>query len=532
MATRSDDVIGFTRIFVLFVTLVLLPALLMSGFGVIAIINVEKADQQRRRERAEILLRQAEQRFVAILDAGDRALRAGLDTHAVPASTVAAVRASGAPIGAWAIVSVDSVITEGVAPLTTSLAAQVVLLAPSAGPLKPAHVGIDDPAFSGVMSILRLSDGRVVVYAIDAERLEAGVGLDTDELRVDLRVEQPSVAPVTNALERVAADVVTTDPVDGVEEIVAHRLDSPFGRFTLAVEALPSSRTDIVVVVYIVLLAVFLATLITGVVLTARLIYQETRLSRLKTDFVSHMSHELRTPLTSIRLFIETLKLGRTSSKEEEQECLELLANETERLSEMIERVLGYARLRAGRRLFRQANVTLPDIIKDAIDAFRAQTVAHANTVGGVAPTLAFTTEIGSNLPTVHVDRESLVEALLNLISNAWKYTGPEKRIVVFARAGRRGRVVVGVRDNGPGLPTSEHARIFERFYQAKHLLSGKQPGSGLGLAITKALIEGQGGRISVESEPGKGSTFAIELKPATPAQLSSSSSSSSAATA
>ncbi|HEY1101703.1 MAG TPA: ATP-binding protein, partial [Myxococcota bacterium] len=171
----------------------------------------------------------------------------------------------------------------------------------------------------------------------------------------------------------------------------------------------------------------------------------------------------------------------------------------------------------------------------DAIEAFRAQTVAHANTFGGAPPKLAFTTEIASDLPTVHVDRESLVEALLNLISNAWKYTGADKRIVVFARRGRRGRVVVGVRDNGPGLPKSEHARIFERFYQSHHLLTGKQPGSGLGLAITKALIEGQGGRITVESEQGKGSTFAIELKPLKPknaASWSSSSSSSSSSAA
>ncbi len=527
MATRSDDVIGFTRIFVMFVTLVLLPALFMSGFGVIAIINVDKADQQRRRERAEASLRRAEQRFVAILDASDRALRAGLDARGAASSVVASARMSGSPVGAWAIVSEAGVIIDGVAPLTTSLAARVVAMSPNAGPLKTVHVVVDDEAWSGVISMQRLADRRAVVYAIDAAMLAAavGVGIDTDELRVGLRVEQPPAVLITNALERVGAEVATAVASDGAEELVAHRLDAPFNRFTLTIEALPSSRTDIVVVVYIVLLSIFLATLITGVVLTARLIYQETRLSRLKTDFVSHMSHELRTPLTSIRLFIETLKLGRTSSKEEEQECLELLANETERLSEMIERVLGYARLRAGRRLFRQTDVTLPEIIKDAIDAFRAQTVAHANTVGGVPPTLAFTTEVASNLPTVHVDRESLVEALLNLISNAWKYTGPDKRIVVFARAGRRGRVVVGVRDNGPGLPKSEHARIFERFYQAKHLLSGKQPGSGLGLAITKALIEGQGGRITVESEPGKGSTFAIELKPSSSSSSSPSSS-------
>ena len=265
-------------------------------------------------------------------------------------------------------------------------------------------------------------------------------------------------------------------------------------------------------VVYIVLLAVFFITLITGVVITARLIYQETRLSRLKADFVSHMSHELRTPLTSIRLFIETLQQGRTSSKEEEQECLDLLAKETERLSEMIERVLGYARLKAGRRVFQQRDVEVAALVQDAIDAFLAQTLAAAADEGLPQPRLAFTTEVASSLPLIRVDRDAAVEALLNLISNAWKYTGADKRIVVFARAGRRGRVVIGVKDNGPGLPKSEHNRIFERFYQAKNLLSGKQPGSGLGLAITKAIIEGQGGRVVVDSEPGQGSTFSLEF--------------------
>lgn len=530
MASRNDDVIGFTRIFVMFVTLVLLPAVLMSGFGVIAILNVDKADQQRRRERAEVLLREAEQRFVTSLDSGDRALRAGLDAGAGATTTVGTARQQGAPIGPWAIVSAAGTIIDGTAPLTTTLADDVLRLSPSAGQTKAAHVVVDDVAFGGLLSMQRLSDGRAFVYAIDPAILEQAVVRVADELRVKLRVEQPSVIPVTGALDRVVTELVDDPPTT---EIVARRLDAPFNRITLAVEALPSSRTDIVVVVYIVLLAVFFSTMITGVVLTARLIYQETRLSRLKTDFVSHMSHELRTPLTSIRMFIDTLKLGRASSKEEEAECLELLANETERLSDMIERVLGYARLRAGRRLFKVSEVPVPAIVDDAIEAFRAQTVAHANTFGGAPPKLAFTTEIASDLPTVHVDRESLVEALLNLISNAWKYTGADKRIVVFARRGRRGRVVVGVRDNGPGLPKSEHARIFERFYQSHHLLTGKQPGSGLGLAITKALIEGQGGRITVESEQGKGSTFAIELKPLKPknaASWSSSSSSSSAA--
>ena len=503
---RGDDVIGFTRIFALFATLVLLPALFMSGFGVIAIVNERQADKQRRRETAEQVLRAAELKLVATLEKGDHALRDGFKNGLDPTSVVDDARSQGAAIGAWVLFPAPgrAEAVAAVAPFTAAvLQAELQRLAASSGSARALHVNVDDPAFSGVVSLQKLSDGRALVYAIEARRLEMLLQSPSHDLHVLLRVDSAAETPVPDALSRLLAAAPAV-----VEEPVIRRLDAPFSRFTLVVEAPPSSSTKIVVV-YIVLLVSFLVTLIAGVVITARLIWQETRLSRLKTDFVSHMSHELRTPLTSIRMFIETLKLGRAESPEEQQECLDLLAKETERLSEMIERVLGYARIKAGRRLFRQEDIPIKDIIDDAIDAFRAHTVAAP-----VSGSLNLITEIAPGLAEVHADREAVVEALLNLVGNAFKYSGPEKNILVFARSGRRGRILVGVKDNGLGLPKVEHKRIFERFYQARSLLSGKTAGSGLGLAITKAIIEGQGGRIGVDSEPGLGSTFWIELRP------------------
>ncbi|MDP2345913.1 MAG: ATP-binding protein [Deltaproteobacteria bacterium] len=500
---RGDDVIGFTRIFVLFATLVLLPALFMSGFGVIAIVNERQADKQRRREAGEQFLRAAELKLVNAIDTGDHALRAGLEAGRDPTAVVDEARAQGAAIGPWALFPNGVGEVQGSGPfLQPALQAQLLRLSASARSNDAVHVSVDDPAFVGVVSLQRLAEGRAIVYAIDEDRLQKALPPPVDDLRVFLRVDSAVDDPIPDALAR----LLTSDPVV-VEELVVRRLEAPFTRFTLVVEAPPSSSTTIVVV-YIVLLVSFLVTLIAGVVITARLIWEETRLSRLKTDFVSHMSHELRTPLTSIRMFIETLKLGRAESPEEQQECLDLLAKETERLSEMIERVLGYARIKAGRRLFRQEDVDVKEIIDDVIDAFRAHTVTQAN------GSLTLETSITEGLPLVHADREAIVEALLNLVGNAWKYTGLDKRIVLFARPGRRGRIVVGVADNGPGLAKLEHKRIFERFYQARSLLSGKTAGSGLGLAISKAIVEGQGGRIGVESEPGAGSTFWIELRP------------------
>jgi two-component system phosphate regulon sensor histidine kinase PhoR len=510
MSRRGDDVIGFTRIFVLFITLVIVPALLMSGFGVIAILNVDKVDKQRRREAGEEALRLAEQRFVATLDQADRALRTGLDARGSPVEVVSAVRRAGAPIGAWSIFARDGQQDAAVPPFDDPPVAEMLQrLSQSAVPLQPAHVGVNERPFAGVVSMQRLADGRAVVYAIDEPALERALRGSVQSLEPRLRVDAHDAAPIPNALERLMVEVgggPQGRPSDA--EVVERRLDPPFDRFTLSVKS-PVTTSTTIVVVYIALLVIFLVTLITGVVITGRLIYEETRLSRLKTDFVSHMSHELRTPLTSIRLFIDTLKLGR-ATPEEQHECLDLLARETERLSEMIERVLGYARLKAGRRIFVQAPVDVTEIVDDAIAAFRAQTIAQPQ-----PRSLVIEKAIEQGLSAVLVDKDAIVEALLNLLGNAWKYTGTDKHITVFARLGRRGRIVVGVKDNGPGLPKQEHAPIFERFYQANALLSSKQPGSGLGLAITKALIEGQGGRVGVDSEPGRGSSFWLDLRAA-----------------
>jgi two-component system, OmpR family, phosphate regulon sensor histidine kinase PhoR len=516
MARGGQDVIGFTRIFVLFCTLVLVPALFLSGFGVIAILNERQAERQRRADEANALVRQAVGAFGELLEGTDRAALEAVEAPD-PARAMASLAAAGRPIGAWIVLERDGAVVGGTPRFTDdeALLAHLARIAVRAEPARPAHAAVDEGGFSGVVSMQRSVFGRAVVYDIDDKRLDEALRARfPGDLSARVRAADGGAEPVQNAVERLleivntrAAESARDDgaaPTDEPDELAYSQLAPPFDRFTIFVET-RAPGSQITMIAYIVLLVVFLATLITGVVITARLIWQETRLSRLKTDFVSHMSHELRTPLTSIRMFIDTLKLNRADSAEERQECLDLLAKETERLSEMIERVLGYARLKAGRRLFSPVEVPVSELIDEAIAAFRAHTLAAEN--------LVLTTEVGPDLPPIHADRDALVEALLNLVSNAWKYTGPHKEITVFARAGRRGRVLIGVRDNGPGLPKTEHKRVFERFYQARSLLSSKQSGSGLGLAITRAIVEGNGGKIHVESEPGRGATFLLELR-------------------
>jgi signal transduction histidine kinase len=188
------------------------------------------------------------------------------------------------------------------------------------------------------------------------------------------------------------------------------------------------------------------------------------------------------------------------------EECLDLLALETDRLSRMIERVLDWARMEAGRRIYDLEPVDVEELANDALTALRSQ---HLLDDEPIEVDLA-------EVPQVEVDRDAIVEALLNLLQNAMKYTPPPRRIRLSAVA--RGRWVgLAVSDNGPGIAPADRRRIFEKFYQADARLSsptqhGADRGSGLGLSIVRAVARGHGGRVELKTELGEGSTFTLWL--------------------
>jgi len=255
-------------------------------------------------------------------------------------------------------------------------------------------------------------------------------------------------------------------------------------------------------VLYGVLLGLFYVALAVGTVYVARTLHREARLSRMKTDFVSLVSHELRTPLTSIRMFIETLSLGRVTDPAETREVLSLLSQETARLSEMIERVLDWGRIESGRRTWAFSSTPVQQVVDGAVAAFHAQRLGEKVDLG---------VEVEPGLPAIRVDREAVAGALLNLVQNAFKYTGEDKRIRVRARRERKG-VAIEVQDNGPGIPPRERKRVFERFYRVDGLLTRRTEGSGLGLSIAQKIAEAHGGSLTLQSELGVGSCFTLHL--------------------
>ena len=246
----------------------------------------------------------------------------------------------------------------------------------------------------------------------------------------------------------------------------------------------------------------FVAVAVTGLILVIVFVRREANLSELQADFVSKVSHELRTPLTAIRLFAETIERSKgdevTTAK-----CLSMLTSETERLTQRIERLLDWGRMEAGRKLYDLREESAASIVEETIASFSPLRYTD----------MTLTSEVAENLPPVFADRHMLIEALVNLLSNAHKYGGSPPIIKLVAGLDpKKGRVYFEVIDNGAGIARPEHRRIFDKFYRIDDRLSRKREGSGLGLAIVKHTVRAHKAKITVVSEPGRGARFRILL--------------------
>jgi two-component system, OmpR family, phosphate regulon sensor histidine kinase PhoR len=249
----------------------------------------------------------------------------------------------------------------------------------------------------------------------------------------------------------------------------------------------------------------FVSVVVTGVVLVLVFVRREANLSELQADFVSKVSHELRTPLTAVRLFAETIQRPDADAATREK-CVMLLVAESERLSKLIDRLLDWGRMEAGRKLYELKPERVVDIIDDAVKANATQR--------DLAGDLDFAVEVAPDLPEVIVDRGAMVDAIVNLLANAQKYGGSPPVVRLLADTTEAGEVSIRVRDNGEGIPRPEHRRIFEKFYRIDDRLSRTKEGSGLGLAIVTHVARAHHAKVLIESAPGAGSTFTILLPP------------------
>lgn len=249
------------------------------------------------------------------------------------------------------------------------------------------------------------------------------------------------------------------------------------------------------------ILAMFLV-IVLAVVFSLRFVFHEIELAELKSTLVSNVSHELKTPLALIRLFSETLQMGRAESPEKEKEFLRIIHKESERLTHLIDNVLDLGRIEQDRKTYSMRPTDLLEVVNETVEAYRFQLQQQGFTL---------VTDLEPGLPPVSADPDALTQALLNLMDNAIKYSLREKHLKV-ALGREDGQAVISVQDRGIGIPPREQRRIFDMFYRAERGLVHSVKGSGLGLSLVRHIVEAHGGAIRVESRPGHGSTFSITL--------------------
>ncbi|MGD9347534.1 MAG: HAMP domain-containing sensor histidine kinase [Candidatus Aminicenantes bacterium] len=298
----------------------------------------------------------------------------------------------------------------------------------------------------------------------------------------------------------VGFDIVPEDDPEGLS--IGSNLKGLAIAFTGNQEQMFSTPWSIQPAFYLLALLLILGITLFGAYLLWRDVRREVQVAEVRSQFVSSVSHELKTPLTAIRMFAETLRLGRSKDTKAQNEYLDTIVNESQRLTRLLNNVLDFSKIEQGKRLYRPEAASLYEIVESA-----ARAMEYPLTQQGFR--LDVQTEEG--LPNVRVDRDAIEQTLLNLLHNAMKYSGESKVIGLHLKK-KNSHVLIQVIDRGIGIDPQEQKRIFEKFYRIPSPENERIVGTGLGLALVSHIVEAHGGYLELESNLGEGSTFSIYL--------------------
>jgi PAS domain S-box-containing protein len=227
---------------------------------------------------------------------------------------------------------------------------------------------------------------------------------------------------------------------------------------------------------------------------------ERLELEELRNDLTSMIFHDLRSPLGNIMSALDVVQASLPTTSETEQSLLAIAVRSAERLSRLVDSLLDLRRLEEGQVQLNREQISLSALVKDALEQIQASAEGKG---------IQLRSEVSPRLPYIFIDADMIRRVVINLVENSIKYTPGAGTVTLAAKAGPK-EVTLAVRDTGPGIPRNMHTRIFDKFARANR--EGAPKGMGLGLAFCKLAVEAHGGRIWVESQPGKGSTFSLTL--------------------
>ena len=243
--------------------------------------------------------------------------------------------------------------------------------------------------------------------------------------------------------------------------------------------------------------------LIAGGMMLFWLMRRELIMAARKSSFVANVSHELKTPLTSIRMYAELLDSKKELDQTRRQKYLKVILSESERLSRLIANVLDFSKIEEGRKKYNPENINLSGLLLEIAETHRPSLQEN---------NIALKLDLPSTEINACIDRDSLVQVLQNLISNAVKYAAAGKELTLALSKEGNSLAVIKVLDRGPGIPSSQQQKVFRKFYRCDNSLTAETSGSGLGLAIARSLMREQKGDLTCSSRPDGGAEFRIVL--------------------
>jgi signal transduction histidine kinase len=349
-----------------------------------------------------------------------------------------------------------------------------------------------DLVFGALINLPKLTERFRQTMRIDPEllRAETGVALLDDSARPV--ATEPATLSANWKRPLVATEIGEALPH---WEVAVYLVDP--ARLTRSAQAV---RLTLGLLIFVLVLAI-----LTGGWLIGADLRRQTLLTRQKTDFVSNVSHELKTPLTSIRMFSELLAAERVPDRKTQRDYLNIITSEAARLTRLINNVLDFSRMERGEKKFVFASCDLCSVMRETIESYRPHLEQMEFTLDCVIPDEPL---------RVKGDRDALAQVMVNLLSNAEKYSGGKKeiRVEIRPRTDPIPYVEVRVSDRGVGVPPGCEEKIFEQFYRAHDSLSSGIQGSGLGLTLARSIARAHGGELVCQPREGGGTCFVLRL--------------------